>query len=101
MRRSLVALAACLGVALASCAGAPRVPVARVRVVCNVPDAGLVVDDRLVGRVAALPPGGAVVRAGFRRIEVRHPDHYSHYAELDLREGETAVVAAELHPLLE
>ncbi len=94
-RAAIVAVALILGCATM------RVPSAGLRVECDVPDATLWVDDVLMGRVAAWSKPGRALRAGFRRVEIRHPDFHSHYAELQLVDGVGAVIKAELRPVLE
>jgi hypothetical protein len=67
----------------------------------NVPDALVLIDDRLGGRAAEWAPPGRLLEAGFHRVELRHPGHHSHYAEIDVKDGATVVVEAELRPLLD
>jgi len=35
------------------------------------------------------------------RVEIRHPNYYSHFEEITVADGGSALVKAELHPLLE
>lgn len=72
-----------------------------VRVQCNVPEAAVLLDDGVVGRVAELAKNDKVVRAGFYRVEIRHPSYYPYFAEINVPEGGAASVKAELHPLLD
>jgi hypothetical protein len=70
------------------------------KIECNVPQATLRIDDVLLGRAAdwSTPrPLGA----GFHRVEIGEASHFTFYAEIKLREGEAAIVRAELRPLLE
>lgn len=76
-------------------------PAASFRVDCNVPDAGIWIDDVLVGRVADWSQPGRFIRPGFHRIEIRHPGYFTHYGEVTLQDGGGAVVKAELRPLLD
>jgi hypothetical protein len=71
------------------------------QVQCNVPDAMVIIDDVLVGRVSEWSGPGRQIRPGFHRIEIRHPAYFSHYAEIELSDGGGQVVKAELHPLLD
>lgn len=68
---------------------------------CNVPDAAVLLDDALVGRVADLMRKNKVIRAGFYRVEIRHPAYHSYFTEITVAEGGVAAVKAELHPLLD
>lgn len=91
---------ATLSLALA-CATTGIYGAAALRVDCNVPDATLWVDDTLIGKASDWATDGKYIRPGFHRLEVRAPGYYSHYAELDLKEGGAAVVEAELRPQLD
>lgn len=71
------------------------------RVEGNVPDATVWVDDQLVGSVTAVAKQGTFLRAGFHRVEVRHPDYYSYFAEVTPKQGEPVLIHAELHALLQ
>jgi hypothetical protein len=73
----------------------------RFEVQCNVPDAVVIIDDILVGRVSEWAPPGKQIRSGFHRIEIRHPSYFSHYAEIELSDGGGKLIKAELHPLLD
>jgi hypothetical protein len=99
----LVSASALLSAAsLPGCAtlGAPK-DLAPLRVQVNVPDATIWVDDQLVGSAKALEKDGTFLRAGFHRIEVRHPDYYSYFAEVNPKQGEPVVIQARLHALLQ
>jgi hypothetical protein len=79
--------------ALAGCGGTAAPTATAVLVVeCAVADAALWVDERFVADVADLR-GGVRLPAGRHRIEVRHPGHHAHLAELELRAGERRIVA--------
>jgi hypothetical protein len=71
------------------------------RVECNVPDATVWVDDVLVGKVTDWKSDGRHIRAGFHRIEVRHPNYYSFFQEVELPGGSKVVVNAKLRELIE
>jgi hypothetical protein len=74
---------------------------ASLHVECNVPDAAVLLDDGLAGRVADLAKNDKVIRPGFYRVEIRHPGYYSYFTEINVAEGGVAAVKAELHPLLD
>jgi protein-S-isoprenylcysteine O-methyltransferase Ste14 len=74
---------------------------ATLHVECNVPDAAVLLDDALAGRVADLAKKDKVIRAGFYRVEIRHPGYHSYFTEITVAEGGVAAVKAELHPLLD
>ena len=74
---------------------------AALHVDCNVPDAAVLLDDALVGRVAELTKKDKVIRAGFYRVEIRHPQYHSYFTEITAVEGGVAAVKADLHPLLD
>jgi hypothetical protein len=93
-----VVLSLCL---LAGCATAPPTATIPFQIECNVPDAALFVDDALVGRAGEWSKPGKFLRAGFYRIEIRHPKFYSHFEEFTVADGGSAVVKAQLHPSLE
>jgi hypothetical protein len=71
------------------------------RVDGNVPDATVWIDDVLVGKVSDWTRDGRNIRAGFHRVEVRHPGYYSFFQEVELPEGSQAVVNAQLRQLIE
>jgi hypothetical protein len=71
------------------------------KVQCDVPDATVWVDDVLVGKVADWKGDGKHIRAGFHRIEVRHPNYYSFFQEVELPGGSHVVVNAKLRELIE
>ena len=68
---------------------------------CNVPDAAVLLDDALVGRAADLSKNDKAIRAGFYRVEIRHPGYHSFFTEITVAEGGVASVKADLHPLLD
>ena len=109
LRRSLatwLALAA-IGAVLAAGGGAgcatstlPRGAVS-FRVEANVPDATVWIDDQPIGTAADWAKPDKHIRAGFHRIEVRHPGYYSFFQEIELPEGQSVVVHAELRELIQ
>ena len=72
-----------------------------VRVECNVSDATVWIDDLLAGSAAEWKGEGHQIRAGFHRIEIRHPGYYSFFQEVDLPAGSHTVVNAKLRELLD
>jgi hypothetical protein len=97
--RGVVVAALALALAV-GCATARPAPSGTLKVECNVPEATLRIDDVLLGRVADWTSPRAL-GAGFHRLEIGEPGHYTFYAEIKLREGEGTVVRALLRPLLE
>jgi len=71
------------------------------RVDSNVPDATVWVDDVLVGSARDWATDSKHIRAGFHRIEIRHPGYYSFFQEVELPEGSHAAVSAQLRPIIE
>ncbi|HEY0705170.1 MAG TPA: hypothetical protein VGG33_00130 [Polyangia bacterium] len=98
-RRTLLGL---LVVSAWGCASTPPPPPPRatITIVCSVSDASVWVDDRYAGPASAWAKGNTVL-AGFRRIEVRHPDHFSFFAEVTPKAGETLALSPVLRPLLD
>ena len=72
-----------------------------VRVECNLPDATVWIDDLLAGSADEWKGDGHQLRAGFHRIEIRHPGYYSFFQEVDLPAGSHTVVNAKLRELLD
>lgn len=97
-RIGLVAMA--VGFVACATIGSPRDSVP-LRVEVNVPDATVWVDDHLVGSVAVLSRPGTFLRLGFHRIEIRHPDYYSFFDEIQPKAGEAVLIHAELHALVQ
>jgi hypothetical protein len=97
----LLLAAALFGLAAASCAHTLDANAIAFKVQCNVPDATVWVDDVLVGKVADWKSDGKHIRAGFHRIEVRHPNYYSFFQEVELPGGSHVVVDAKLRELIE
>jgi hypothetical protein len=73
----------------------PKIPRAVLRVVSNVPDAKIWVDERYIGPVGALP-GGMRIAAGEHRLEVRHDRYHTRYVELTLAPNEVRTVEVTL-----
>jgi len=100
LARGLLLLAA-LALGAAGCATTiPRGAVA-FRVDSNVNDATVWVDDVLVGSAKDWGKDGKHIKAGFHRIEIRHPGYYSFFQEVELPEGSHATVNAQLRPVVE
>jgi len=93
---SVVVILLCFGCATMKSEGA-----ATLHVDCNVPDAAVLLDDGLIGRVSDLAKKDKVIRAGFYRVEIRHPQYHSYFTEITVAEGGVAAVKAALHPLLD
>ena len=104
MKKSLdrILLAVALfGLGAVSCAHTLDANAIAFKVQCNVPDATVWVDDVLVGKVADWKSDGKHIRAGFHRIEVRHPNYYSFFQEVELPGGSNVLVNAKLRELIE
>ncbi len=71
-----------------------------VRVQCNVPDATVWIDDVLVGTTSNWR-APRQIRAGFHRVEIRHPGYYSFFQEVELPGGSDVIVNANLRELVE
>lgn len=102
-RRALERIAGVLLLALGLSAGCTVIsppPAGTLRVTCDPPNATLWIDDVYVGKAADFARG-KLVRAGFHRLELRYPDRYNHFAEVDVPENGEALVTAVLHPHLE
>lgn len=65
----------------------------------DVEDASLWVDGRYVGPIGSLR-GGVAVEPGVHRFEIRHDEHFSHYAELELAARERRTLQVDLAPIL-
>ena len=86
---------------LAGCAHTLNSGAVGVRVECNVPDATVWIDDLLAGSAKEWKSEGHQIRAGFHRIEIRHPGYFSFFQEVDLPPGSRTVVNAKLRELLD
>ena len=87
--------------ALGGCAHTLGSGAVGVRVECNVPDATVWIDDLLAGSAKEWESEGHQIRAGFHRIEIRHPGYFSFFQEVDLPPGNRTVVNAKLRELLD
>jgi len=94
-------LAAVVLATVASCAHAIPYGAVAFRVETNLPDATVWVDDVLIGKASDWSKEGHHIRAGFHRLEIRHPGYYSFFQEIELPEGSQAVVKADLRQLIE
>ena len=100
--RALFLVAFFLGATtLAGCAHTLSSGAVGVRVECNVPDATVWIDDLLAGSAKEWKSEGHQIRAGFHRIEIRHPGYFSFFQEVDLPPGSRTVVNAKLRELLD
>ena len=85
----------------ASCASLRFEGAAALRIDCDVPSAQVFIDDTYVGQAEEWSVDGRLIKPGFHRLEIRQPDRFTHYEELDLAKGDAVRVVAKLHPLLE
>ncbi len=65
----------------------------------NVGDAQVYVDGRFIGPIKILH-GGIAMDPGRHRLELRHDDYFSRYAELDLHRSEKKQLDLEMAPVL-
>lgn len=65
----------------------------------NVADAQVYVDGKFVGPIN-LVKAGIAVDPGKHRVELRHDDYFSRYAELDLQRAEKKKLDLDLAPVL-
>jgi hypothetical protein len=101
-RRALLLVAFLVGATtFAGCAHTLGSGAAGVRVECNVPDASVWIDDLLAGSAKEWKSEGHQIRAGFHRIEIRHPGYFSFFQEVELPPGSRTVVNAKLRELLD
>jgi len=87
--------------ATSSCASLRFEGAAALRIDCDVPSAQVFIDDTYVGQAEEWSVDGRLVKPGFHRLEIRQPDRYTHYEELDLTKGDAVRVVAKLRPVLE
>jgi hypothetical protein len=78
----------------------PPRPQATLQVTCNVPEASLWIDDGFSGTVSNWAKG-APIPVGFHRIEIRHPAHFSFFAEVNPQKGEVVRLAPVLQRTLD
>jgi PEGA domain-containing protein len=86
---------------LVSCAHTLAGSAITFRVDCNVPDATVWIDDVLVGKASDFKKDDRQIKPGFHRVEVRHPNYYSFFQEVELPGGSKVVVNAKLRELVE
>lgn len=67
---------------------------------CDVKDAELWVDGRYFREIVEIPRGGVRMPPGMHRVEIRHDDYFSHYAELELAPRERRTLDVNLAPVL-
>jgi hypothetical protein len=96
VKRLLLVLAACGG---AQHTGRMSPNDAVMYVTSNIADAQVYVDGRFVGAVS-LVKAGIAVDPGKHRIELRHDDYFSRYADLDLQKSEKKKLDLDLAPVL-
>jgi hypothetical protein len=65
----------------------------------NVTDAQVYVDGRFVGPVSLLK-GGVALDPGKHRVELRHDDYFSRFAEMDLHRSEKKQLDLDMAPTL-
>ena len=90
--------------ALAACgpkgdAQEPSSDRALVKLSSNGRDAEVYIDGRLVGRVGLLR-GGVLMKPGVHRIELRHDEYFSAYAEISVGAAEKKALPLDLAPIL-
>ncbi|HEX3696015.1 MAG TPA: PEGA domain-containing protein [Polyangia bacterium] len=71
------------------------------RVDSNVADATVWIDDIFVGQVSEWQHEGKFIRPGFHRIEIRHPNYYSVFQEIEPAAGTQTTIKAQLHAILQ
>ncbi len=71
------------------------------RIDCNVPAASVFINDTFVGIARQWAVDGRLVRPGFMRIELRHPERFTHYQDVTLTKGDAVRLQVTLHPLLD
>jgi hypothetical protein len=86
---------------ITSCAALQPDAAASLQIECNVPEAAVILDDVMLGRASEFSTGERFIRPGFYRVEIRHPNHYTYFAEFDVASGGLASLKAVLHPVLE
>jgi hypothetical protein len=74
---------------------------AALRIDCDVPSAQVFIDDTYVGQAEEWSVDGRLIKPGFHRLEIRQPDRFTHYEELELTKGDAVRVIAKLRPILE
>ncbi len=92
VRPLLLGLGAC--VLLVACAAAPRA--GGVRVVVNVPDATLYVDEEVQGPARAYQSHYIRLEPGAHRITLEHPDYFPEYVDVTVQENMAMAVSVEM-----
>jgi hypothetical protein len=98
-RALILAFAAACGARTAESTTAARPDDAIIKITSTVPDATLWVDGRYIGTIGALR-GGISIVAGTHRLELRHDDYFSRYAELTVKSREHRALVLDLAPRL-
>jgi hypothetical protein len=93
-----------LALALGACGSPPpangvRDGQAVVLVTSNVGDAQVYIDGRFVGMLGMLH-GGLAMDPGHHRIELRHDDYFSRYAELAITHAGRTTLDLQMEPVL-
>lgn len=86
---------------VASCAAMQPDAAASLQIECNVPEAAVILDDVMLGRAGEFSKGDRFIRPGFYRVEIRHPNHYTYFAEFEVASGGLASLNVLLHPVLD
>ena len=71
------------------------------RIDCNVPSASVFINDTFAGIAREWAVDGRMVRPGFVRIELRHPERFTHYQDVTLTKGDAVRLQVTMRPLLE
>lgn len=93
MARLLIAVLG-LSALLAACAAAPRV--GGVRVISNVPDATLYVDEEVQGPARAYQSHYIRLEPGAHRLVLEHPDYFPEYVDVTVQENMAMAVSVEM-----
>lgn len=96
-RRWYIIAALCL----AGCASLRFGGNAILRIDCDVPEASVFINDEYVGIARDWAVDGRMVRPGFVRIELRHPDRFTHHQDVELTKGDAVRLKVVLRPLLD
>lgn len=87
--------------AVAGCASLRFGGQAVLRIDANVLEASVFINDAYVGIVRDWAVDGRLVRPGFLRIEIRHPERFTHYQDVELTKGDAVRLQVTLRPLLD
>jgi hypothetical protein len=100
LRAAALVLGLVLGlVACSGRQGPARTEHAVVVVHSELADAALWLDGRYIGPLGSLR-GGVAVAPGPHRVEVRHDEYFSYYAEIELGPRERRTIEVQLAPIL-